>query len=106
MISVRDIGKAAAALLAQHDPDTPPVEIAGDEVTGERIAELLGEHVGAHARFVELALDALGDDEDLRTMFKWFTKLPAYRADFDRTRGLVPDLEDLPTWLKRQPHLS
>jgi len=36
MISVRDIGKAAAALLALREPDTAPVEIAGDEVTGER----------------------------------------------------------------------
>jgi uncharacterized protein YbjT (DUF2867 family) len=102
MISVRDIGKAAAALLVQRDPDTPPVEIAGDEVTGEQIAEQLGQRLDAPAKFVELPLEALGDDDDSRTMFEWFTKLPAYRADFERTRELVPDVEDLATWLQRQ----
>jgi uncharacterized protein YbjT (DUF2867 family) len=103
MISVRDIGKSAAALLARRDPDAAPVEIAGDEVTGEQIAEQLGQRLGTPARFVDLPLEALGDDDDLRTMFDWFTKLPAYRADFDRTRELVPDLENLATWLQRQP---
>jgi uncharacterized protein YbjT (DUF2867 family) len=102
MISVRDIGKAAAALLAQRDPDAPPVEIAGDEVTGEQIAERLGQRLGVPTKFIELPLEALGDDDDSRTMFKWFTKLPAYRADFERTRELVPDLEDLAPWLQRQ----
>jgi uncharacterized protein YbjT (DUF2867 family) len=102
MISVRDIGKVVAALLAERNPDALPIEIAGDEVTGERIAELLGERLGAPARFVELPLEALGDDDDQKAMFAWFTKLPAYRADFERTRELVSDVEDLDTWLQRQ----
>jgi uncharacterized protein YbjT (DUF2867 family) len=102
MISARDIGRAAAALLAERDPNAAPVEIAGDEVTGERIAELLGQRLGAPARFVELPLEALGSDDDQKTMFDWFTKLPAYRADFERTRELVPDVEGLATWLQRQ----
>jgi len=103
MISVRDIGKAAAALLARRDPNAAPVEIAGDEVTGEQIAEQLGKRIGAPARFVELPLEALGDDDDSKAMFQWFTKLPAYRADFEQTRELVRDVEDLATWLQRQP---
>jgi uncharacterized protein YbjT (DUF2867 family) len=102
MISVRDIGKVAAALLAERNPDALPIEIAGDELTGERIAELLGERLGAPARFVELPLGALGDDDDQKAMFGWFKQLPAYRADFERTRELVPDVEDLATWLQRQ----
>ena len=102
MISVRDIGKVAAALLALRDPAAAPIEIAGDEVTGEQIVERLGQRLGAPAKFVELPLDALGEDDDQKTMFQWFTKLPAYRADFERTRELVPDVEDLPTWLQRQ----
>jgi uncharacterized protein YbjT (DUF2867 family) len=102
MISVRDIGKVAAALLAERNPDALPIEIVGDELTGERIAELLGERLGAPARFVELPLGALGDDDDQKAMFRWFTKMPAYRADFERTRELVPDVEDLATWLQRQ----
>ena len=38
MISVRDIGQVAAALLLMADPAVAPVEIAGDELTGEQIA--------------------------------------------------------------------
>jgi len=50
MISVQDIGEAAAALLTRREPDTAPVEIAGDEVTGERIAQLVAQRFGAAAR--------------------------------------------------------
>ena len=32
-------------------------------------------------------------------MFRWLSNPPAYRADIDRTRELVPDLEDLSAWL-------
>jgi uncharacterized protein YbjT (DUF2867 family) len=103
MISVRDIGKVAVALLTRREPDTAPVEIAGDEVTGERIAELVAQRFGAPATFVELPLDVLGPNEDIQAMFRWFATPPSYRADFARTRSLVPDVENLPQWLTRQP---
>jgi hypothetical protein len=50
---------------------------------------------------VQLPLDVLGDDEDLKLMFAWLAKLPAYQADFARTRQLVGDVEDLSRWLAR-----
>jgi uncharacterized protein YbjT (DUF2867 family) len=101
MISVRDIGKVAAALLAQREPDASPVEIAGDEVTGERIAQLVGERFGVPATFVQAPLDVLGSD-DVKSMFRWFATPPSYRADFARTRSLVADVDDLARWLSRQ----
>lgn len=103
MVSVRDIGRTAAALLADADPQAEPIEIAGDELTGEQMATAIGEHLGVAATFVEAPLDVLGDDEDSKTMFSWFTRLPAYRADFARTRTLVPDVENLAAWLQRNP---
>ena len=106
MISVRDIGKAAATLLAQRDPDTAPIEIAGDEVTGERIAELVSHRLGAPAKFVQVPLDVFGPNEDAKSMFRWFATPPSYRADFGRTRELVPDAEDLRRWLARQSDLG
>jgi uncharacterized protein YbjT (DUF2867 family) len=102
MISVQDIGKAAAALLTQREPDTAPVEIAGDEVTGERIAQLVAQRFGATATFVQVPLDVLGSNDDVKSMFRWFATPPSYRADFARTRSLVPDVENLPRWLARQ----
>jgi uncharacterized protein YbjT (DUF2867 family) len=103
MISVQDIGRAAAALLTRREPDAAPVEIAGDEVTGERIAHLVAQRFGAAATFVQVPLDVLGSNDDVKSMFRWFATPPSFRADFTRTRSLVPDVETLPRWLARQP---
>jgi uncharacterized protein YbjT (DUF2867 family) len=99
MISVRDIGRAAAAMLLAGDP-VAPVEIAGDELTGEQVAERIAHRVGSPTTYVQLPLDVLGD-EDLKMMFGWLAGVPAYRADFERTRELVGDVEDLSRWLAR-----
>ena len=106
MISVQDIGKAAATLLTQGKPDTAPVEIAGDEVTGERIAQLLAQRFGAAVTYIQVPLDVLGPNDDVKSMFRWFATPPSFGADFDRTRSLVPDVENLPRWLARQPDLG
>jgi uncharacterized protein YbjT (DUF2867 family) len=103
MIWVRGIGKAAAALLVRREPDTAPVEIAGDEVTGERIAQLVAQRFGAAATYVELPLNVLGSNDDVKSMMRWLASPPSFRADFARTRSLVPDVENLPRWLARQP---
>jgi uncharacterized protein YbjT (DUF2867 family) len=101
MISVRDIGRAAAALLLMGDPAVAPVEIAGDELTGEQIAERIAHRLGSPTTYMQLPLDVLGDDEDLKMMFGWLARLPSYQADFARTRELVGGVEDLSRWLAR-----
>jgi uncharacterized protein YbjT (DUF2867 family) len=102
MISVRDIGRVAAAVFANGDAAVAPVEIAGDELTGEQIAERVAHRLGSPATYVQLPLDVLGDDEDLKVMFGWLARLPAYQADFARTRELVGDVQDLSRWLAQQ----
>jgi uncharacterized protein YbjT (DUF2867 family) len=102
MISVRDIGRVAAAVLENGDAAVAPVEIAGDELTGEQIAERVARRLGSPATYVQLPLDVLGDDEDLKVMFGWLARLPAYQADFARTRELVGDVQDLSRWLAQQ----
>jgi uncharacterized protein YbjT (DUF2867 family) len=106
LISVRDIGHAAANLLLKADHTAPPAEIAGDELSGEQIADQLTRRLGSPASYVQAPLEVLGDDEDLKAMFRWLAELPAFQADFARTRELVPDVEDLSTWLIRQPCLD
>jgi uncharacterized protein YbjT (DUF2867 family) len=101
MISARDVGRAAAALLLMGDPAEAPVEVAGDELTGEQIAERIAHRLGSPTTYVQLPLDVLGDDEDLKMMFGWLARLPAYQADFARTRELVGCVEDLSQWLER-----
>ncbi len=103
MVAVDDIGAVAAAVLL--DPSRVPggaVEIAGDEVTGERAAAVLGEAAGLPARYEALPVEVL-DDPDLKAMFTWFvTSRPAYRADLALTRELDPQVRDLAAWARRR----
>jgi uncharacterized protein YbjT (DUF2867 family) len=101
MVSVRDVGRVAATLLLSGDPAVAPVEIAGDELTGEQIAQRIAHRLGSPTTYMQLPLDVLGDDEDLKMMFGWLTRLPAYQADFARTRELAGAVEDLSRWLER-----
>ena len=103
MVGVRDIGAAAARLLVEPGViDGDAVEIAGDELTLDEVAERVGRTTGRRARFEEVPLAALGDDDDQRAMFRWFATVPAYQADLAVTRRLVPDVSDLETWLRTQ----
>jgi uncharacterized protein YbjT (DUF2867 family) len=103
MVAVRDIGSVSARLLI--DPrsiDTHAIEIAGDELTLAHVADQVGRAYGTPARFEEVPLEALRDDEDMTAMFRWFAETPAYQADLDATRRLAPDARDLPAWLDEQ----
>ncbi len=101
MISVRDIGKVAAALLLDEASSIQAIEIAGDELTGSQIADRVGAHLGLPTTYTEAPLDVLGDDDDRKKMFQWFTRKPAYQADSEGTKRLVPDVEDFATWLRQ-----
>jgi len=100
MVAVRDIGRAAAAILL--DPSAiqgDSVEIAGDTRTGSQIAAAIGAYAGLPAHYEALPLDAIAAFGDMAEMFRWFAETPAYQADFAATRRLVPDALDLPAWL-------
>ncbi|MFC9351720.1 NmrA/HSCARG family protein [Arthrobacter sp. NPDC057013] len=100
MIAVRDLGKAAAAiLLGGSAVEGSSVEIAGDELTGTQLAQAMGERAGLPARYEALPLEAVASAEDQAAMFRWFAETPAYQADFAATRALVPDVLDFPGWL-------
>ncbi len=101
MICVDDIGVVAAAALLERDRvPGGTIEIAGDELTGEQIAAVYGQHFGLPARFDPLSLDVLKQDPDSQAMFAWFNHLPSYKADFDSTKDLAPHVKSLVTWLE------
>ncbi|MEV0352283.1 NmrA/HSCARG family protein [Nonomuraea sp. NPDC050680] len=103
MIAVRDIGAAAARLLIAPDAiDGDAVELAGDELTMAQVADRIASELGRPTRYEGLPIDVLRDDEDMRAMFQWFTTVPAYQADFDVTRHLVPDVRDFAAWVSDQ----
>ncbi|HXF02148.1 MAG TPA: NmrA/HSCARG family protein [Arthrobacter sp.] len=100
MVSVRDIGRVAAAALI--DPDSIPggsVEIGGDELTGSQIAATLGEAAGMPASYEALPLEIMAGQPDAQSMFKWFAELPAYQADFEATTTLSGGALSLASWL-------
>ncbi|NEN05387.1 NmrA/HSCARG family protein [Diaminobutyricibacter tongyongensis] len=100
MVAVRDIGRAAAAiLLGGTAVEGESIEIAGDTLTGSQIAKTIGAYAGLPARYEALPLEAIAAFGDTADMFRWFAETPAYQADFEATRALVPDALDLPAWL-------
>jgi uncharacterized protein YbjT (DUF2867 family) len=100
MIAVRDIGKAAAALLKGGTAvEGGSIEIGGDALTGAQIAGAIGTHLGLPSRYEAIPLAAVASFGDTADMFRWFAETPAYQADFAATRALVPDVLDFPAWL-------
>ena len=89
MIATDDVGTVSAAALL--DPDIiggKSIEIAGDELTGEQVAAVHGEHAGLPARYEPVPLDVLAADPDQQAMFAWFAHPPAYQADFVATKRI------------------
>ncbi|MET4783483.1 NmrA/HSCARG family protein [Glaciihabitans sp. UYNi722] len=101
MVSVRDIGIVAAEVLLNPAllPDGA-IEIAGDELTGEAIAQRIGEHLGKPGQFQSVPLSVFGADTDRQAMFRWFVDTPAYQANFTATKRIDPDVLDLVAWLR------
>lgn len=100
MVAVRDIGRVAAPiLLGGTAVEGGSVEIAGDELTGSQIAAVFGDAAGLPSRYEALPLESLAGMGDAADMFEWFTKLPAYQADFETTRQLDPEVLDLKAWI-------
>jgi len=100
MISVRDIGRAAARLLVEPEAiEGNAIEVAVDELTLDEVARQVGEVLGVPARFETIPLEYLGDDEDLKAMFSWFAAGSAYKADLSASRALIHGSSDLREWL-------
>ncbi|MCS7480404.1 NmrA/HSCARG family protein [Umezawaea endophytica] len=101
LVAVRDIGLISAAfLLGTAEAPGGAIEIAGDHLTGSRIAAAFGEHAGLPSRYEALPLHVLGDDPDAQAMFRWFAETPAYQADVAAVKAIEPTTWDLPTWLR------
>ncbi len=100
MVSVQDIGFVSAAVLL--DSGILPggaLEIAGDELTGDGIAAIIGEALGKPASFESLPLSVFANDPDRAAMFRWFVETSAYQADLTETKRVDPGVLDLRAWL-------
>ncbi|MFD7155540.1 NmrA/HSCARG family protein [Kribbella sp. NPDC059898] len=104
MIAAEDIGAvAAAAVLDPERVAGGSIEIAGDELTGEQLAEAYQERYDVPARYEPLPIDVFGADADQQAMFTWFAHPPAFQADFAGTKSLAPQTKTFAQWLATQP---
>ncbi|MDA4889439.1 NmrA/HSCARG family protein [Streptomyces sp. MS2A] len=100
MISVRDIGRVAAALLlGTAQAPGGAVELVGDELTGPQIAAAFGAHAGLPARYEALPVSVLPSDLD-RVMFREFAKAAEHPADPAMVRAIEPATRDLTEWIR------
>lgn len=93
MIAVSDIGVFAAIAFANPDRFIgEAMEIAGDELTMPRAAEIFSEVLAGPVRYEEVPIDAaVSQNGEMGLMFKWFNE-QGYQADLSRLRGIHPVL--------------
>lgn len=101
MIAVDDIGRMAA--LAFEDPQRyigKDIDLAGDELTMEEVAEQFGRRFGTPVRYRELPIDQLRTlNAEGAKMYEWFID-KGYEVDIASVRKLLPDLKTFDDWLK------
>ncbi|MEU8891677.1 NmrA/HSCARG family protein [Streptomyces sp. NPDC048442] len=105
-IAVEDIGFFAAEAFTHPEAYLGrAVELAGDELTAEQVAQVFAAHSGLPARFEELPLDAVAANPyipnapEIALMFEWFQE-HGYRADIEALRAAHPGLRTLAAYLK------
>lgn len=100
MISVRDVGRVAAALLlGTAAAPGGVVELVGDELTGPQIAAAFGARAGLPARYEALPLSVLPSDL-ARAMFRQFAKAAEHPSDLAVVRAIEPATLDLAGWIR------
>jgi uncharacterized protein YbjT (DUF2867 family) len=100
MISVRDIGRIAAAILLDT-ADVPggAIELVADELTGPQIAAAFGARAGLPARYEALPLSVLPNELD-RAMFRQFAEMAEDPSDLAVVRTIEPATLDLAEWIR------
>ncbi len=103
MVAVADIGAFAAMAFRQPERFLGhALELAGDELTMPRAAEVFSRVIGRRVEFVEQPLEDVERrmGADGAAMQRWFNER-GYRADIPALRALHPGLLTLEAWLRR-----
>ena len=103
-ISVDDIGAFAA--LAFQNPSRwhgRTIELAGDELTMLRVAELLTRTLGRPVKYVQVPWDQFRQDagEEMTKMYRWFNDV-GYHVNISALRKEHPNLATLEKVLSQQ----
>jgi uncharacterized protein YbjT (DUF2867 family) len=77
------------------------IDLAGDELTPRRIAEVIGEAIGRPLPYVQIPIEAIRQvSEDFAFAYEWLNER-GYRADIATARQIHLGLMDLRTWLDK-----
>jgi uncharacterized protein YbjT (DUF2867 family) len=103
-ISVEDIGAIAA--LAFQNPTRwagRAIELAGEELTMQRVVETLSRVVGQQVRYVQVPWDQFQQNagEEMTKMYRWFQDV-GYHVDIASLRKEYPNLETLEQVLRHE----
>ncbi len=104
-ISIEDIGNFAA--LAFERPGTflgRRFDIAGDDLTGEEVAEVISRRLHRKLEYFEIPMEAMqSQNPGFAKMFKWFDDV-GYSVDLDQLKRDYPEVgwTDFATWVERQ----
>ncbi|MFI6739017.1 NmrA/HSCARG family protein [Nonomuraea sp. NPDC050451] len=100
MIALADIGRIAADAFGKPAEFIGrKIEIAGDELTVRRIAEVFTKVGGVPTRFERQPIEELrAQAEEVADMFGWFDE-KGYQADIAALRARYPGLLTLEAWL-------
>jgi nucleoside-diphosphate-sugar epimerase len=103
-ISVDDIGAFAA--LALQNPSKwrgRTIELAGEELTMLRVAELLTRTLGRPVKYIQVSWDQFQQNagEEMTKMYRWFNDV-GYHVDMAGLRKEYPNLATLEKVLSQQ----
>ena len=100
MIAAGDVGMVVADMFARPGKFLgTALEIAGDELTGQQIAEVFTRVTGQRARYEQQPLDEVrAFSEDFADMYDWFDN-HGFRADISKLRADYPRLKTFTQWL-------
>lgn len=92
-ISVEEIGRFAALVIGRGEPFFGRrIDLASDEVTGTRLAEILSGAIGRPISYLAVPVAAVkAQNEDLGLMFEWFDRV-GYSADIAGLRRDYPEV--------------
>ena len=98
-VAVDDIGEMVKVIF--DHPETylgKAIEIAGDELTGAQVAEILSKAVGKTVTYREIPVESLHEiSADYEMMFDWMNRR-GFAADIESLKEKLPMLKTLETW--------
>jgi uncharacterized protein YbjT (DUF2867 family) len=107
-ISVEDIGAIAArAFQSPTKWSGRTIELAGEELTMQRVVETLSRVLGRNVKYVQVAWDQFRQSagEEMTKMYRWFNDV-GYHVDIASLRKEYPNLATLEQVLRHQDWAS